>query len=293
MRIWMGVIASSVMVGCSCQTPAPARPPVAQTRPRPTVSTTSPAVETPEPRVDLVANGTSELVSYRGWPLSLDLVITHPDPRGMRPDVPATFSISGAGPWIDQVRIRAFRAGDEVSFPLTPFNAPSSASTLLVSREEGAALQFFMLPNAGLGLGSGSYRLIAELRSPSAPPGSWDGAARSNPLDLDLRDEPAPLPAELKDVRVHAFAMFHLRRDELDAAEQLLSARLAEDPSSIDALAYKSELELQRGDRKAAAAAYRAALHAYVERHPHAQEPPMHLFGRLSELQGNFERPPE
>ncbi len=160
----------------------------------------------------------------------------------------------------------------------------------MLTRAENATLYFFVAPSESADLKRGSYELVAELQRPDAMSGVWDGAARSSPLILVMRDEPVPMTDELKDARTRAFATYHLRRDELEAAEQVLSARLVEAPESVDALAFKGELALRRGNPAAAKAAYLEALDAYEKLHPNASEPPMHLLRRLNELQGDFHR---
>jgi tetratricopeptide (TPR) repeat protein len=130
------------------------------------------------------------------------------------------------------------------------------------------------------------YTLAVVLTSAdTTPEGAWKGTARSNPVVMSVLEEPAPMPPELKEEKMRVFSSFHLLRGEIEDAVRVIEAHLAEDPESIDGLAMKGEVAVERGNIPEAIRSYQKAIAVHSKRFPDSPEPPVGLYSRLRQLQ--------
>ncbi len=158
-------------------------------------------------------------------------------------------------------------------------------SSLTLDLKQAGELYWTLSPADAATLESGHYEIAAVITSEDeTPEGSWKGTARSNPVLMNLLDEPAPMPPVTKEAKFRVFSRFHSIRGEVDEAARIIATHLTEEPESIDGLAMSGELAIVRGDIPGALRAYEKALDAHGKRFPDSPEPPIELYSRLRQL---------
>ncbi|HEX8434459.1 hypothetical protein [Archangium sp.] len=253
---------------------------------RPTVSTTKRTKPPPQPRLSITVNTTAELNSYRGWPLVIEAIITHPSAMelGAQPASVSPLKLAAPSSWSDLFHLEVKgESGAELAWPFVLlYRSPSSIDLDL---KQAGELYWTISPADAAKLASGHYRVTAVLTAGNATPeGAWKGTARSNPVLMSLLDEPAPMPPVVKEAKLRVFSRFYLIRGEVDEAARIITEHLSENPESIAGLALSGELAIVRGNIPEAIRAYEQAIDAHDKRFPDSPEPPIELYSRLRQL---------
>ena len=240
------------------------------------------AVTGTTPLITASVNESVRAELYRGWPLLLEVALLHPEPFA---DNPSPLLIdSGTAPWNDAVRIEIRDTNDQVQvWSLVLFNITSN--TLTLDGNGAGQLIYYLTPEKTAQLALGSYSIKAVLNTTnSTNPQAWKGIEGSVPVELTLRDEPPILTPNQREIRQQLMASYHLFRDDVSQANAAIDALLVSKPDSIPGLSFKSYL-LQLEERNfEAERLLSSAIKIVLDSFPDAQEPPVALIHRQTEL---------
>lgn len=287
----LGFFMGLLVVGCSGKAlPPPSTAPVAIVREAPSVPDPERIHERPKdaPRIGMGVHLSQRREVCRGWPLLVDVMVSHPGAGMAAEEGRALTSIQlipASGGWDSLVTVHFVGAQrEEVSWPWVPVFHTDGA-LVLDEKATSHSLGWYLGPEETRGLVPGEYAAFALLESRhGAQQGGWVGRVGSVPLRLEVVDEPVPLSLELAERKAVLFARYELYRGNASAAVSTLDAHLAQQPDSVGALALKAELMERAGELERAYTLYGQTLDVFFRKHPNAREPPFELIARARAL---------
>ena len=297
------VLVAVLVTSCSGKAPLP--PPAPAPTPAPTQPSEpvgsvreEPPVKGPElirerskdaPELGLKVHFSGPRQVYRGWPLLVDVGVSHPDAwmaaHEERSPVPLKL-IPASGGWDSLVKVR-FIGPDksEVSLPLVPMFHPEGA-LVMDAQAPSYVLRWHLGPDATRALVPGPYIALAQLNVPSgSQQGGWTGRVDALPIRFEVVDEPTPLSSEQSENKAVSFAQYEVYRGNPSAALATLEAHVAVAPDSPGALSAQAELLENMGELERAYAVYGQALQALQRKYPgRQQEAPFGILTRRRAL---------
>ena len=194
---------------------------------------------------------------------------------------PSAITLGDAShPWTDGVEfVLRDDKGSEKPLPL--------ALKLLGSQPQSAMLDTVNTAEAAFGvpavdLAPGSYSIAACLGST----GSWHGRACSNAVKLTVQPRPDKLTTDQHLALDRQKARYGLEAGDYDAVEAYGRDLVKADPKSVSGHTYLGDAALGKGNTDAALQEYLTANAQYGKQHPDAQEQPVYLITRISQLIG-------
>jgi hypothetical protein len=192
---------------------------------------------------------------------------------------PSTITLGDASHrWTDAVQfvVRDDKGGEK---PL------SLAVKLLGSPPETAALDVVNTAEAAFGvtaadLAPGTYSIAACLTAT----GSWHGRACSNAVKLTVEPRPDELTADQVLALDRQKARYGLEAGDYDAVEAYGRDLVKANPDSVTGHTYLGDAALGRNHTDVALEEYLTASAQYDQQYPNAQEQPIYLITRISQL---------
>lgn len=225
------------------------------------------AAQEPAASISLSANGMTEGVLYRGWPLLMEVRVNLEEGESAQLQRPAP------------VRLIIRDATGAVTWPLKLASTPVDAITL--SAESPAVAVWTLGPEATSALPPGEYSIRAE--HPAI------GASRL--ILLTVSNEPAELTPEQGSLKTRVRSRIEEWTGTPETALRILTEWLEKAPADIAVLADKSGL-LAEMDRLAEALDFAdRALTAFTEQVKEARHPPVGLLRRIRSLEARLPQP--
>lgn len=192
---------------------------------------------------------------------------------------PSTITLGDASHrWTDAVEfvVRDDKGGEK---PL------SLAIKLLGSQPETVALDTVNTAEATFGVAKadiapGTYSIAACLGAT----GSWHGRACSNAVKLTVEPGPDRLTPDQHLALDRQKARYGLEAGDYDAVEAYGRDLVKADPKSVPGHIYLGDAALGKGKNDAALQEYLTASAQYDKQYPNAQEQPVYLITRISQL---------
>ncbi len=224
------------------------------------------------PVLSLAANGARDTELIQGWPLLLEVSVTHPD--FMREDVvtePVTFGDEDS-PWTGMVTVSVVDAdGNIQEWPLRQVGKPDGAVELDAT-SFGVAYWTLGVEQT-VKLEKGTYVVTAKLDTTSME-SVGVGSIESIPVVLTVTKAPAKLSDEEQSRLAQSLAAQAVVVRDNAEAMSVLDTQLAKKPADISVLEFKGDLLAADGKTKEALRVYNAALKAFYEANPASPEPP-------------------
>lgn len=223
---------------------------------------------------------------YRGWPLTLEVRISHPSLTVPTMDPPEDLRLTGSTDLAQGLGVVLISAGQPLH--VSPERHGSLGRELVLTGATEQKVYFTVSASDSAALPLGELRAVAALEGARVGDATEPRTFSAESMGSCRVEEPPGARSEALHL-AHAFAQmtYHLARDEHPLADAALDRALVESPSHALLLAAKGEVAVRRGDRTAAIAHYEAAIDAYQKRNkdPHAQAPLL-LLARLKQLRG-------
>lgn len=282
-------LATGMLAGCFGEdTPRPGPSgqitPTAVVTAAPTTVTVEQPVgsDAPVPVLSLSANNSRDAELVQGWPLMLEVSLTHPE--FMRSDITVKPLTLGADfiPWTTAVTVDVVAAdGTTQTWPLTLAGAPEGAVTL--DAEQYSTAFWTLGTEETAKLKEGIYRVSAVLDTTAMVNGGM-GKIESVASTVAVRKAPAMLSMPEKSLLARSTAAQAVVRGDNAEAMRVLDALLAEQPDDSSALEFKGDLLADEGKIQEAFQTYGEALEAFDKQNPDALEPPSILGQKQHEL---------
>jgi tetratricopeptide (TPR) repeat protein len=163
---------------------------------------------------------------------------------------------------------------------------PPDADSVVLDNQNAAQAVWLLAPEDSSQLPPGQYVLRLTLdATQAAAPGEWNGSVVAAPVQVEVKDPPAPLPDNL-DAEL-ALAQSHYREltDDPDGALAVITSLLERQPDNLGALARQADLFFAAGRFPEAAQAYSAAIVRFHALFPDATHEPRQLLRARSEAQ--------
>jgi hypothetical protein len=215
----------------------------------------------------LAANGTTEAVVYRGWPLLVEVQALLDEGE------------SAQLQWPSPVRLTIRYANAVVTWPLQFSASPDGMVTITGDRSAGAL--WTLSAEATSALSTGDYTMRADHSAIGA----------SQLILLTVSDEPADLTREQGSLKTRLRSRYEELTGTREAALQMLTDWLATTPDDIAVLGQKSDLLADMERLAEALDSAELALQAFREQFKQATHPPMGLLRRIRTLEGNLTQP--
>ncbi len=192
---------------------------------------------------------------------------------------PSTITLGDAShPWRDAVQflVRDDKGGEK-PFPLV--------LKLLGSQPETVALDTVNTAEASFGVAAadiapGTYSIAACLGAT----GSWKGRACSDAVKLTVEARPGKLTADQQVALDRQKARYGLEAGDYDAVEAYGRDLVKANPKSVPGHIYLGDAALGKGKNDAALQEYLTASAQFDRQYPNAQEQPIYLITRISQL---------
>jgi hypothetical protein len=217
--------------------------------------------------LSLSANGTTEIVLYRGWPLLVEA-------RALLEDG-GTAQLQ----WPSPVRLTILSAGKAANWPLKFIGNPDSLVTVTGEISVGAI--WLLSADATSALNTGDYTMLAEHPT----------AAASRLVLLTVSDEPAELSKDQGSLKAQLRSRYEELTGTREAALQILSDWLETTPDDIEILAQQADLLYDMERFADALNSAELALQAFDDQFPDAKEPAFDLLRRIRMLRAQFAGP--
>jgi hypothetical protein len=229
------------------------------------------------PRLGLMVNQLSEVDTYPGWPILVEVRVWHP--RLYSPEAkaePMTIASSGES-WAGAISLSVTTSnGKATKVPLRL--VPPKEDTLMLDDQNTGAMGWWLAGEDTAKLSEGDYLLVATLDTGTVKkPGIWQGKVESKPVLFHLRKEPSPLPEELAEEKLLLLAAYVRALGEHDKAKEYIDRLLAAQPENLQGLAFKAEQLEEEGDKSGALRTYEKAIAIFNRKYPDA-EPPYELW---------------
>ncbi len=217
--------------------------------------------------LSLSANGSSETVVYRGWPLLIEVRALYEDGEA----VPVQ--------WPSPVRFAIRDEKAAVTWPLQL--AATTEESVIVAAERSADGVWVLSTEATSALSVGDYTMRAN--HPVA------GASRL--LQLKVADEPVELSREQGSLKARLRSRYEELTGNREAALEMLNQWLAATPDDIAVLGQKAELLNDMDQIVDALNSAELALAAFKDQFKDAKHPPFGLMRRIRILQDKLTPP--
>lgn len=228
-------------------------------------------VDEAAPRLGLMVNQLSEVETFSGWPMLVELRVRHPKLYRPSAEVEPMIISSPGETWADAVSLSVRTAeGGAVEAPLR-LMPPEKGALTLDDRATGH-LAWWLTGEDAAKLAEGDYALTAVLDTRDVQePGAWRGRAESAAVAFHLGKEPSPLTEGQAEEKLLLLAACAQALGEGDKARARVEALLASRPESIEGLALKAEQLEAAGDKAGALKTYEKALAVFRRDHPDAE----------------------
>jgi len=225
------------------------------------------------PRLGLMVNQLSEVDTYPGWPILVELRVWHP--RLYREEAKAeimTIASSGES-WAEAISLSVrTSSGKAVKVPLRLVTPREAALTL--DDQKTGILGWWLAGEDTAKLTEGDYMLAATLDTESVKkPGVWRGKVDSKTVVFHLKKEPSPLTDEQAEEKLLLLAACAQALGEGDKAKGYVDTLLAAHPESLQGLALKAEQLEAEDDKAGALKTYEKALAIFHRKYPDAEPP--------------------
>ncbi len=261
-------------------------------------SASTPALS-PEPVLGLSANGETNSRLIQGWPLVLNVSLSHPD--AFDPSADASPIVIGAQPtsWQQAVSLEITTdTGSVVVWPIE--SAPAEVGALTLDRDGEGALTFWLSPTSTASLAPGDYGVTMRLDTRATTvPGAFAGIVEAVPVSITIATPPSPLAATDEIRGLELLARYHALTGDPVAARLAAEDLSLLHPESPRGFALLGDLDESAGDLQQALGHVGDALLAFYVANPDAEEPPSSLLARrrtllsslLREAQGGTDTP--
>lgn len=237
----------------------------------------------PEPIVSVSVNDSRGAEIFRGMPVLVSTVLTHPS--ALDTNATPILIVAALGPWTNALRLDiSDAAGNPQSWPFQMATITSNATVL--DGMHYAQFDRWLTPEQTLTLSTGKYTLVVTLNTSNVTvPGAWKGAVESVPAELNIRDEPATLSETEAENKYSQLALYKLFAGNAPAALDHVNQLLASFPTNISGLKIKSIVLNALGRPMEAEASVEQAISETYGRNPTPREPPTELLQIRRELQ--------
>jgi len=244
----------------------------------------------PVPELTLSVNNRFAAAVSQGWPIILELQVSHPDQFLPNGNVdPVVLSTSTAS-WTDAVQITVQDASgtpQSWSFTLVPLPAGTPASATLGS-DVVARLFWTLSPSKSQSLPAGVYQVIATLDTTStARGGSFNGQVQTS-ASVTITPEPSPLPAAQEQDKFTILTAYDLLQGNDTQALTDTNTLVANQPNNSDALLLQGDVLMAQGQLQQAIAAYTQADSIFTTSFPNSIEPEKLIDGRLNQARAQM-----
>jgi tetratricopeptide (TPR) repeat protein len=235
------------------------------------------------PRLGLMLNQLSEIDTYPGWPILVELGIWHP--RLYRPEAnaePMAIASSGKS-WAEAISLSVKGYADR-TMGLAWKWMPLKEGPLTLDAKNQGALRWWLAAEDTETLQEGDYRIVATLDTRGVKkPGTWRGRIDSEPAVFHLKKEPSPLTEEQAEEKLLLLAACARDLGQDDKATRYINELLVSQPESIQGLAFQGDQLEESGDKAGAMRAYEKAIRIFNREYPLA-EPPRDLYKNYNRL---------
>jgi tetratricopeptide (TPR) repeat protein len=241
------------------------------------------AVQEKAPRLGLMLNQLSEIETYPGWPVLVELAVRHPRLyRREAGEEPLTVASRGAS-WAAAVTLSVkTSAGRAMTWPLK--SMPSKDGPLTLDAERIETLRWWLAGEDTAAITEGDYRIVATLDTRGVKKtGVWQGRVASEPAVLHFHTEPSPLTEEQAEEKLLLLAAFAQDAGESAKAKEYIDTLLGAQPESLQGLSFKADQLEETGDKEEAMRLYEQAIRIFNRKYPDA-EPPRMLYKNYNRL---------
>jgi hypothetical protein len=254
-----------------------------QAQEEPEATETAQSIEENAPRLGLMVNQLSEVDTYPGWPILVELRVWHP--RLYRQEAkaePMTIAASGES-WAEAVSLSVRSSSSKaVKIPLRL--VPPREDTLTLDDQKTGILGWWLAGEDTVKFTEGNYLLVATLDTRNVDkPSVWQGKVDSEPVVFHFKKEPSALTEDLAEEKLLLLAACAQALGDGDKAKEYVDSLLAARPESLQGLALKAEQLEAENDKAGALKTYEKALAIFYRKYPDA-EPPYELWSNHKRL---------
>jgi MBG domain (YGX type) len=236
-----------------------------------------------QPEATLSVNDKTTPTSFQGWPLVVQVQVSHPDEFDSSGNVAPILLSTSSGSWADSITVIVQDAsGNAQTWPLSLVYRPSGPQgAISLGAEFEGKLLWTVSSTFSASLAAGTYKLVATLNTTStATTGAFSGIVESNPVMLTVASEPSTLSVPQEEEKFTVLAEYDLIQGNTGQALTDIQTLLTALPNDIAGLLAQGDLQVLQGQPQAALASYDQASLAFFAAYPTSSEPPTLILSR-------------